>query len=162
MKSGMGIFLIFGLIVGSIYPASVKKQPSEIEQVASVFNEISYYFGSTLQFYMALKCFSQKYNTNTPEITCKFCPSRPLPCDELLVKIQTKAIDKAIGANDPIANEARKKMLTIYEEITKLLYSESIDNIRKFMAKAAQEEEIQCEDCQKNAWMAVGINKSTK
>ncbi len=105
---------------------------------------------------------SKKYRISIPEITCKFCPKRSLPCDELIVKVQAKAMDKAIGAKESIANEARKKMLTIYDEITKLLCTGSIDDIRKFMVKIAQDGAIPCEDCQKFEWTSKGVSKCAK
>lgn len=161
MKNGIGIFLVFGLMMGFVCP-SVKKQPTEIEQVALTVNELSLYFGATLQFYMALKSFSKKYNTKTPEITCKFCPARSLPCDELIVKVQAKAIDKAIGAKASVASETRKKMLTTYDEITNLISFGSLDDIRGLMAKIAQEEAIPCEGCQRVEWRAIGVSKKSK
>jgi len=136
------------------------KKLTETEEVILSFNEVAYYFEAAFKFYAVLGIFSQKYTTNTPEITCRYCPKRSLPCDELIVKIQAKAMDKAIGAKDSIANEARKNMLSIYHEITQLLYMGSLDDIRKFMAKIAQEKEVLCEDCQKFEWQAVGVSKS--
>ena len=62
-------------------------------------------------------------------------------------------MDKAVGEKDSIANKARKKMLTTYHKITQLLCVASIDDIRKFMAKIAQEEAIPCEDCKKINWI---------
>lgn len=161
MKKNVGIFLIFSLMICPL-SFSAKNELTQMQEVVVSFNEVGHYFGACLLFYAALNDFSQKNNTSIPEITCKLCPQTALPCDQLIVKVQAKAMDKAIGAEDSIANEARKKMLSIYDEITKQLCVASLDDIRKFMAKVAQEEEIACEDCQKFEWQALGVSKSEK
>jgi len=158
MKKIIGVIFPLCLML-SCLSLSAKNNVTEVEQVALTFNELSHYFNAALQFYTAQSAFSQKYNTNIPEISCKFCPKRSLPCDELIVKIQAKAMDKAIGAEASIANEARKKMLAIYHEITQLLFLGCVDDIRNFMAKIAQQESIPCEDCQKVEWQAVAPSK---
>jgi hypothetical protein len=158
MKKIIGVIFSFCLIL-SYLSLSAKNNVTEVEQVALTFNELSHYFNATLQFYAAQSAFNQKYKTNIPEITCEFCPKRSLPCDELIVKIQAKAMDKAIGAEDTMANEVREKMLAIYHEITQLLFLGSMDDIRNFMAKIAQQEAIPCEDCQRVAWKAVAASK---
>jgi hypothetical protein len=93
-----------------------------------------------------------------PEITCKYCPQRTLSCDELICKIKARTMKKAVCDKTSVAEELRKKMLNIYKEITNLLVIGNIDNIRKFMAKIAQEAVIPCEGCQKVEWVALSVH----
>ena len=137
------------------------KKMTEAEELDLTFKELAYYFEASLKFYVALGVFSKIYSTNPPEIACRFCPKRSLLCDELIKHyIQVKAMRKAIGAKDSIANKARKNMLLIYDEITQLLCAGSLDDVRKFMVKIAQEKKIPCEGCKKFEWQAIGVNKS--
>lgn len=166
MKKIIGFILIFSVMVCSSNLTAEKdltaQDLADIEEVALTFKEAGYYFGASMPFYAALGAFNQKNGKNPAEITCKFCPKRSLPCSELIVKVQAKAIGKAKKAKDCIANETRKKMLATYDEITKLLCLGSIDDVRKFMANVAQEEEIPCEGCKKVEWKAEGISKNKK
>ncbi len=161
MRKRIGICLFVGLMISSPnFGASIN--PTEMEQVALTFKELAYYFGAAVPFHAVLRAFDQKNFMNPAEITCKFCPTRSLPCGELIVKVQAKAMDKAIGAQVSISDEVRKKMLAEYHEITKLLCIGSIDDIRKFMAKLAQDNIIPCEDCQRSDWQSTGVSECTR
>jgi hypothetical protein len=140
-----------------VLPNTQESAMTEGEQLAAVLNELSYYFNATIQFYSALKVFEQNYNVETPEVTCKYCPQRALPCDELINKTKARAMKKAIFEKTSIAEMVHKKMLAIYQEITDLLSIGNMENIRKFMAKIAQEEAIPCEGCQKVEWTDAGV-----
>lgn len=137
----------------------VKNELSDLQTVVQMVKELSYYFDSTLKLHAALTIFGQKNNTVIPEITCFSCPKRSLPCDELLVKVQAKAMDKSVSKNNAESDEIRKKMLSIYDEIINVLYTEPLDAIRACMARIALDSEIQCEDCQKVEWTTLGIHK---
>jgi hypothetical protein len=150
-KNIIVLFLILNFL-----PLTAKNNLTEAEEVSLTFNEMSHYIDATVQFYTALHAYKQKNHDQIPKITCKFCPQRALPCDELLVKIQARAIDKAI-AQASIADKIRRKMLTIYHEVTQLINTSPENNIRKFMAKIARKEKIPCEACQKTDWIAKGI-----
>lgn len=151
-------YFFLSLMILSLNLAA-KNELSDLQTVAQTVKELGYYFGSTLQFHAALTIFSQKNNAIIPDITCMFCPKRSLPCDELLVKIQAKSIDKSISKSNSEAHEIRKNLLAIYEEITNMLYAESLDSIRACMVRIARDGEIQCEDCQKIAWTTLGVDK---
>lgn len=127
------------------------KDLADIQEAKLIFKETAYYFPTMFQFYGALQPISQTF-IDTPAINCKVCLKRSLHCDELIVKVQAKAIEKTIKSEDSIANEIRKQMLSMYYEITQLLKMGSLDDIRKFMTKLAQEQEISCEDCKKVEW----------
>lgn len=131
---------------------------TESELVIAVFNELAHYFDATVKFCIALNAFEQNHKVEIPEITCKYCPQRALPCDELINKIKAKAMEKAVCDKTSVAEAVRKKMLDIYQEITNLLSIGNIDNLRKFMAKIAQEKAIPCEGCQKVEWVARGVH----
>ena len=161
MKKNKNQFIFFVLLV-SLTSFSAYAKPTEMEYVALTFKEIAYYFGASIPFYAALGSFDQQNPANLAEITCTVCPQRSLPCGELIVKVQAKAIDTVIDANNSVISEVRKKMLAIYYEITTLLYIGSIDDIRKCMTKIAQEETIPCEGCQRSDWQAVGVNNNIK
>lgn len=68
-------------------------------------------------------------------------------------------MDVAIDGNGSIVQDARKNMRAIYSEITQLLCVGSMDDIRAFMAKIAQEGGIPCEDCQNVEWTALGVGQ---
>lgn len=161
MKKNISIILVFTLIIySSILTAQKKlteKDLADIQEVTLVFKEAAYYFPTMFQFYAALQPVSQTF-TDTPAINCKFCLKRSLLCDELIVKVQAKAMEKVKGASDSVINETRKKMLSIYHEITQLLPIGSLDDIRKFMAKIAQEEGVPCEDCKKVEWIVEDVS----
>ncbi len=139
---------------------ATKNDLTDIQEAAASFNEIGHYFGAILRFYTALDMFSKNNNVKTPEIICKFCPEKSLPCDQLMVKVQAKAMDKSIGANDSVANKVRKKMLLIYDDITLLLYKGPFNDVEKCMVKIAQEGNIPCEGCHKVKWQALDGSKS--
>lgn len=151
MKKDVGIFLFFGLMISTLSSA-VNTKLTEIEQVALTFKELAYYLGASVPFYAALQDFNQNNPTSPAEISCKFCPRRSLPCGELIVKVQAKAMDQAIGAEDTVAGEVRKKMLATYYELTKLLCIGSVNDVKNFMIKTAQNETIPCEDCKRSEW----------
>lgn len=124
---------------------------ADIQEATLIFKETAYYFDTMFQFYAALRPISQTF-TNTPAINCKFCLKRSLLCDELIVKVQAKSVEKAIKSESCIGDQIRKKMLSIYHDIMQLLLIGSLDDIRTFMAKIAQDEKIPCEDCKKVEW----------
>lgn len=162
MKKNIGICLVFSLIIYSLsLTAKIHlrdKNLADLNEVALTFKELAYYIGASIPFYAALGSFDQKNAMSPAEIMCKFCPKRSLPCGELIVKVQAKAIEEAIGAEDSVANEVRKKMLALYYEITKILCIGSIDDVRNLMIKIAKNEKIPCEDCQKSDWQINNIN----
>jgi hypothetical protein len=147
----LNIFLLVLLPLSTVN-LSAKNNMTEMEQVVATFNELSNYFAASVQFHLALREFQRQHDVKASEITCKYCPKRIMPCDELIVKVQAKAMDAAIGAETCAADEVRKKMLTIYEGITQLLHLGSIDDVKKIMVKIAQDEAIPCEDCQRCEW----------
>src|SRR5205823_2665061 len=132
VKRNISIILIFSLMICSSNLNANKelteKDLVDIQEATLIFKENAYYFNTMFQFYAALQPVSQTF-TNTPAINCKFCLKRSLLCDELIVKVQAKAIEKTIKSEDSIANEIRKKMLSIYHEITQLLPIGSLDDI---------------------------------
>lgn len=153
---------IFFTLSLMIFPLNLiaKNELFDLQAVVQTVKELGYYFVATLKFHAALKIFSQKNNAIVPDITCRFCPKRPLFCDELIVKVQAKSMDSVSGEKDSVANNAREKMLSIYDGITQQLYTESLHNTRKYMVQIAQEANIQCEDCQKVEWQAIGVDKN--
>jgi len=163
MKNNMGIVFIFSLMICSLSVTAkttlTDRDLADLNEVALTFKELTYYFESSIPFYAALISFDQENSMNPAEITCKFCPKRSLPCGDLIVKVQAKAMEKAIGAKDFVADEVRKKMLATYHEITKLLCIGSVDDVRNLMTKIAQDETIPCEDCQRSDWQAIGVSQ---
>ncbi len=150
------LFLSCILVIGNL---TAKNELSDLFAVVQTAQELSYYFDSTLRLHIALAAFKQKNNTSIPEIMCTFCSKRSLPCDELLIKVQAKAIDVSIAQNNTGSYDIRKKMLSIYDEIINMLYTGTLDTIKIHMMCIAQENQIQCEDCQSIAWITLETQK---